>query len=562
MMASRLIDRIGEFNPQLFREIKGRLTPRNLLVTAATSFVGQLLIFLYFTALLPTKETFNRYCTGARPADVYPNYYSTGNDYCIRDLTGQIMLLKPLWWLDLFFALSIMGIFAILIIGSYVLIADLSKEESRGTLNFIRLSPEMAKNIFTGKIFGVPILLYTAIGLAAPLHIVAGLKAHIPSHLILGFYGVVVAACAFFYCASLVFTLATGWLGGFQSWLGSGLVFLFTFSAMTFTSGSFGGYSTTFDWLNLLYPGFVLPYLVKATFIAPAKISYFNNGGLSDLTWYGHALWANAFTGMGFIILHFSLWTYALTKALKRRFYNPLATLLSKSQSYWLTACFTFVGMGFTLQNVTEKTLLTNLSIFNAFLVVFFLILIVCLSPHRQVLQDWARYRHQEKNRQSLLKELAFGDKSPSTVCLGLNLLIVLAFVTPIILLSPLKEYKLSGLAGFFLGLNMMLIYGVVSQWLLLQKNSRRAIVATSGVALIMVAPLLCFGALGIAPGDNAFVWTFSVLPIVAIEYASKTTIALAIFAQWTVLAAMGLHMTKQLRQAGASASKVLMATN
>ncbi len=561
MMASRLIDRIGEANPQLFREIKGRLTSRNLIVTAATSLIGQFLIFLYFLELLPVKAGFNRYCTGTPPANVYPDYY-TGEGYCIKNLTGQWMVLKQLWWLDIFVTLSVMGILALLTIGTYLLIADLSKEESRGTLNFIRLSPETAKNIFIGKIFGVPSLLYLAILLVAPLHSIAGLAAGIPLHLIVGLYATVFAGCAFFYSAGLVFSLATGWLGGFQPWLGSVVVFFFTFFSTIFTLSTYrDSYHTTFDWLTLFYPGTVLPYLMEATFLPLDKVGYFGLAGQNDLTWYGHLFWTNAFTGMGFIILQFSIWTYCFSKALKRRFHNPIATLLSKPQSYAITACFSFIGMGFVLQNVQGKELLSNLAIFNAFLVPFFLILMMCLSPHRQVLQDWARYRHQEKNQQNLFKELLLGDKSPSTLCLGLNLLLVFTFVTPMILLSPLEEYKLSGLFSFFLGLNMILIYGLVSQWLLLQKNSRRAIAASGAIALMIGLPLLSFVILGLSPIDAPFLWSFTVLPIVAAPYLNLSAIFSAMMTQWLALIGMSLQMTKQLGRLGASASKTLIAS-
>ena len=90
-------------------------------------------------------------------------------------------------WLDLFIILSIIGTISLLVVGTYLLIADLIREESRGTLNFIRQTPQSAHNILLGKVLGVPVLLYIFILLLFPLHLMAGFKAQIPFGLIVGF---------------------------------------------------------------------------------------------------------------------------------------------------------------------------------------------------------------------------------------------------------------------------------------------------------------------------------------------------------------------------------------
>jgi len=169
------------------------------------------------------------------------------------------MIISRLWWLDIFTFLSITGIFALLVVGTYQLIADLSGEERRGTLNFIRLSPQPARTIFIGKIFGVPILLYLVCLLALPFHLGAGLLAGIPLSLILAFYAVLIASCAFFYHAALSFALATPWLGGFQPWLGSAAVLIFVFYSTIVTLSGYGGSRTPFDWLILFNPSLSSP---------------------------------------------------------------------------------------------------------------------------------------------------------------------------------------------------------------------------------------------------------------------------------------------------------------
>ena len=131
------IDRIGEWNPQLFREIKGRLKPRNILIAVTISLVGQLLVLMSFVNHLPDvpvlseehSPIYNRYCTGTLP---YPKA-----DVSLCSLVGSnsFEINWQVWCQDVFVCLSIIGIFALLVGGTYMLVNDLSKEEQRGTLN-------------------------------------------------------------------------------------------------------------------------------------------------------------------------------------------------------------------------------------------------------------------------------------------------------------------------------------------------------------------------------------------------------------------------------------------
>ncbi|ACK69327.1 conserved hypothetical protein [Gloeothece citriformis PCC 7424] len=560
-MMLTLVDKLGEFNPQLFREIKGRLKPRNIAIATAISLTGQLLVYLYYSSLLPTIHTkYNRYCTGTDPS-YNDHYYSYRQGLCIKDLQGNVMTLKELWGLDVFTCLSVVGIFTLLVVGTYMLISDLSKEEQRGTLNFIRLSPQTAKTIFIGKVLGVPILLYWVALLAVPFHLVMGLSAGIPLSLILAFYGVLIASCILFYNAALLFGLVGGGLNGFQAWLGGGTVLLFlSFMTGMVMSDSFLSESP-FDWLTLFYPGTILPYLVDSTFLPHRTVHYLNLNHLNDLLWYGHPLWDKTWSGIGFILLNLGWWSYWITQALKRRFHNPLSTVLSKLQSYWITASFVIILLGFVLQDLNSYKLFQNFIVLQLFVVAFFLVLIAALSPHRQSLQDWARYRHQMgRDHQSLINDLILGEKSPSTVAIVLNLGIIAAYVTPAIVLSPLQEKMIPALTGLTLGLSMILIYALVAQRLLLMKSSKRFIASASVVGSLIVVPIISFGFLGIQ--ESSWPWLFSVLPIVATESVTTTTILFSLLGQWLAISVLGIQMQKQLRLVGESQTKALLANN
>ncbi len=110
-----IIDKLGELNPQLFREIKGRFKVRNVALVSVFSIVGQVLLYLYFRGMLPiVAGDYSRYCTTG------DNYRNQGR--CITDLLGNILTIKQLWWFDIFTTMSIIGIFILLVIGSYMLI--------------------------------------------------------------------------------------------------------------------------------------------------------------------------------------------------------------------------------------------------------------------------------------------------------------------------------------------------------------------------------------------------------------------------------------------------------
>ncbi|NCS39027.1 MAG: hypothetical protein GPJ20_08685 [Microcystis aeruginosa BS13-10] len=559
-MIVTIIDRLTETNPQIMREWQGRLTPKNISIASVISLVGQLLVYLYYQNLLPVGRGFSRYCTANPPNNNDYHPYRGLLKYCIQDLNGEWMIISRLWWLDIFTFLSISGIFALLVVGTYQLIADLSGEERRGTLNFIRLSPQPAKTIFIGKIFGVPILLYLVCLLALPFHLGAGLLAGIPLSLILAFYGVLIASCAFFYHAALSFALATPWLGGFQPWLGSATVLFFVFYSTIFTLSGYGGSRTPFDWLILFNPSFVLPYLVKSTFLPPDAVRYLGISQIFDLRWYGQSLWQSVIMGISLILLNFALCTYGLTRIIQRRFHNPLATLVSKPQSYWMMGCFSAISLGFVFQTLQPSYIFDNFVIISVFVAIFGLLILFALTPPRQTIQDWARYRHlQGKTGISLGKAVIFGEKSPSTLAMAINVAIAILLILPAIFIAPLHQYKLATAAGFLLAMNMILVYAAIAQLLMLASTNKRALLAATSIGILIIFPFLCFAVLRVNPSQSPLLWFFTFLPIAATKYATFPSFALAIFSQWLGLTLLGWQINRQLNRLGASATKALM---
>ena len=555
-----LWSRFLDSNPQLFRELKGKLKTRNVIVAAALSVLVQFLTVVYFLGQLPeaSDETLEY---GRYGVTTYIN-----RTYYIKDELGHWLVNWQLWWLDLFIALSIIGIFALSVVGTYMLIADMVKEEARGTLNFIRLTPQSASSILLGKILGVPILLYTAIALLLPLHLSAGIKSHIPLSLILSFDAIVVASCAFIYCLALLWSLLNIGVSGIKSWLAcSGLVFfLWLTTAMIWYN-----YSYPLDYfaasLLIFNPVIVLSYLIDSAQLDFGRTSDFlSSETLATLSFYGQTLWTKATIGISLIWLNFSLWAYCCWSVLKRRFHNPQGTILSKKHSYWLTTLFVFVTLGFTLQKDFSEPLHTdNFSDYNFIflqvcLSLFGLGLIFALSPHRQTLHDWARYRHQLDTKSSLLKELVLGENSPAIVAVALNLAIAIAFITPsIFIILPQSEHYI--VWGFLLCITNVLLCAVVAQSILMAKTNKRGVWSIVTVASIIILPPVCLGIAGVTETTMPLAWLFSFVPTAAAEYASVSAIAWAILGQWLAISVIGLQMTRKLKHAGASETKALM---
>ncbi len=393
--------------------------------------------------------------------------------------------------------------------------------------------------------------------------------AAIPFLLLIGFYGITIACCAFFYTAALFYGLAVPKLMGFQAWLGGGAVlfFLWGMTAFTVESHQEDAIGNVADWLTLFYPGKVLAYLVHATSVAE-KAHYLNLEQITQLSWFQLHLWENAFTGMFFILLNLGIGIYFLGQGIKRRFHNPIATPITKQQSYWLTTSLVAILAGFSLESLDyydrPTGLWENMLGLLCFQVPLFLGLIAALSPERQTLQDWARYRHQagaKNTSKNLLQDLIWGEKSPSTLAIAINLAIASLIQLPLLLILPLEHYKLAAFTGILLNISIMLIYASVAQLMLMMKTSKRQIWAAATITGLIAAPLTIFGLFQLNPSGYSGVWLFSVLPAVATQDAGAGEILLALITQWGAILALAFFMMKQLKAAGASATKALLSS-
>jgi ABC-type Na+ efflux pump permease subunit len=556
--SSSLWEKFLDWNPQVFREIKGKLKTRNVVITAVLAVITQFLVVISLLGQLPKPEI------AGEPYYSQQGRYGMGNGYensltYTKDLLDNWVINWQLLWLDLFIILSVISIFALLIIGSYMLIADIVKEESQGTLNFIRLTPQSAGNILLGKILGVPILLYLGILAFVPLQLMAGVKAYIPLGLIFAFDAVIVFGCAFFYSLALLWSLINFPVSSFKPWLAGGLLAFFLFiSTVALFHNPYLISNAPFDWLWLFHPALTLSYLIDTTYLPIHKTAFLSTEDLGELLFYGQALWTKASLGISFVVFNFSIGTYWCWSILKRRFHNPENTLLSKTQSYWVTGWLVAIALGFTLQSTSVSQLTDNFIILQLCLFILGLGLIAALSPHRQTLYDWARYRHQvSKDGKILWKELIFGENSPSTVAIAINLTLAIAYITPSIFLI-LNDDQQETFWGFILTATSILLYAVIAQLLLTMKTRKRSAWSVITISFIMLVPPLSLAFAGITPEALPQAWLFTFIPSVAMDYTCKSTIVFAILGQWLAISVLSFQMVRKLRQVGASETKML----
>lgn len=552
------INQLGDWNPQLLREIKGRLKPRNLLISTATSLLGQFFLYRVFQTRLPIaangilNSEQNRYCT------VEVNY---GEPTCILDSLGNIGINWQLWWLDLFVWLSFIGVFALLILGTYMLIGDLAHEERRDTLNFLRLSPQPPQGILVGKLLGVPILLYLVVGLAIPLHLWAGLSASIPITLILGFYGLLLASWLFCSSAALLFSLVSHWLGGFQASLGSSAVLIFL-SIASFKPLS----HIPSDWLNLFSPFLILEHLIAATNLDYSAV---DSPVVAHLEWFYLPIGGSLLAAIGLAVINCGLWAYWILQALQRRFSNPGKTAFSKQQSYLLVACLEVTLLGFAATSPKYR-LSTELS-FNfqqllAYNLALFLSLIVALTPQRQALQDWARYRREKVSSRkkfwssSLVQDLIWGERSPAIVAIALNMAIAVSMLILWIVFVLQDIDKLPAFFNMVIGVNLLLICAAIAQLLMFMRTQKQALWICGILASVILLPPAILIVLSLTPDKAPGLWLFTPFAWLSIEQASTSSIFLALLGQWSIFTLCTLRVTRQLQRVGESASKALFA--
>lgn len=546
-LVNRGIETLGDWNPQLMREIQGRLKLRSVLLTVFLSLVAQGL-FLFWQ-----YRTLDYRWGNCETAE----YRKIGVD-CFQVSPEQFLLVNwQGWWLRVFSWSCIFLMFGLIVGGTFLLISDLSREDRHGTLTFISLSPQTARTILLGKMLGAPFLIYLAVLFALPLHYMTGLAAEIPAIRILGFDVLLLASCCFYYSLALLMGLASNWLNGFQAWLWSAGIVLLLLSlkqtSLTYSS---------IDWLYTLSPSVIFPLIYRDIMptLTGVNLPLYSHR-LADWQWFLVPI-GRSVVGVGlFVLAHFGLWTWWLWRPLQRRFNNPTISLLSKKQSYWATACFfvCLLGFSFNSGNNSPSNMMTAV-ILTHFL--WFLLMVVLLLPHHQNLEDWARFRRNypsTKGKTQRFHDLVWADNSPTWIAIAINLGIAGLPILLWMLFLPENDSRV-GIAALLFNSTLILIFTLFNQVMLLRPISNRNLWVMATLLGPTILPTFVLAMLGINPGQA---WEslilFTPFAIAGIEKIPAFS-ALPIFGiHVSLVAGLSWLQNRKLTQLGESTSQQLL---
>jgi hypothetical protein len=541
------VDRLGNRNPQLLRELKGRLKPAPVLLTLGASIAGQGLYGFSRLGALPNEisaEIGHEYCLGPAAGE-----YSSPS--CIQDALGNTIN-WPLWWAHTFPGLHGWILAIAIVIGSYLLIADWSNEEERGTLNPIRLSPRSAPSILLGKLLGVPLLVYVFLLAGLPFYLLAMVGAgRSPLAMVAGLT-IDLAQLSFWFTTSLLFAACSGKGRGAKAILGALVVTFSLLLALRMTGDSEIGSAGLLRVLaNLVTPSLGL---------APgATLGQFADNSLTILrsqTWFG---WPIGASTIGLTLLSVTLlsaWSYVCWAALIRRFDRPQATFWTKTQSYGITAGLTLISLGAIdgrfLINAGYSTYSINSAIEGQSML-FWLLLPLGLSlvQSRQSLLDWMRQPKPKNNAR--FQDWLTGKFSPPWLALGVNGAIGVTAVS--CYFSRILTTGRFGAANLFWGLllltNLLLLLVGITQWLQLRLRQRAGVASALTIAAGLFAlpiGLLLLGQSATNPFFNPL-WLLTFSPFAALSEMGPGPVILVLCGQWLGLALIYRQFDRSLRQ-------------
>ena len=547
MVLTKIIDRVGDSNPQIFRELKERLTLRNLGITFGAALVIQVFVLLYFNSLLPVpdltppvpgravREIYNRYC------DLSPNSYKSNSTLCHFNGASDFTINWQTWWSDVFIGMSWILPLGLIFGSVYTLVADLVQEEKRGTLNFIRLSPQSARTIFIGKVLGVPILVYLAVIATLPLHILAGYTAGAGTVLLASWY--VTIGCLWFLMSSTAVLYVL--LGGIQA-----IVTV----------------------LVIAWP-VCLPIMAINAF-ASATINHdYWLGKPTELSWFGLPIFSSTMLFYAFGTGCCLVASYGVWQALERRYLNPTATAISKPQSYLTNLCLQIWIAGFVVPLIPQTYYSKEATIawWATIDFVALLVTIPMLLPGKQALLDWSRYRRERAAHQhrpfwqrELFKDLLASDNSPALLAIAINISMAMVLWLPI----AMTAFKTSStgmrfLAGTCLAASLILIYAAIAHLGLFLKFKKRSLWIVGIVVTTMILPIV--GAFVLSPFHNptgfaAILLLFSPFAPVGIMQLAGTSILATFAAQMAIVAGLTRQLQRKLQLSGQSPTKELLA--
>ena len=174
-------------------------------------------------------------------------------------------------------------------------------------------------------------------------------------------------------------------------------------------------------------------------------------------------------------------------------------------------------------------------------------------------MQDWARFRHENSHRLSGIRDLLIGEKSPATLAIAVNMMIITLYILPAMWICPQAEDRLGLSIISLLSVMMVMIYATVYQLALMLKTKKRNFVATATVTGLIFSPSLSIVVLGTNSSLLPTVGLFSPLPFISINQVSLLTLIGSLLTQVILVTTANYQLTRVLNKAGVSQTKALL---
>ncbi|MEA5463796.1 hypothetical protein [Leptothoe sp. PORK10 BA2] len=501
----------------------------------------------YYTVTLPRVAVslhYNSYCVVGT---------SWSNASCTVTADKQSYQIDwPKWYSHIYTCFSVLIVFPLMGGGVFMLANNLADEQRRGTLNFLQLSPKSAFTILSGKLLGVPVCLYLAVGLLFPLHWAIGFKAGYTITQLLGFDLTLLSQTLIFYLAALLLSLSVSnpMVLGLQPWL--------------LAAGVIG-----FNWVMFFYINSEefarntdVNVLLWATLFSPfSSLVYFNFAQATVTPNINLALGDFRINSPEYVILalaHAAGWYALLGHGLERRFNNSDTTLLKRRFSYLLTLIFATLMVGLTGTRLQEDNVPVHLALTVLLSLVYCIFLMVALSPARQTLKDWSRFRHAKPRheRLSLWQDLVIGDTSSPVVAIALNLLLLSSLIGVTFLgyygdFLPTRLNVLTFVCCILMFIGSILFSTLVSQTLLMLPRQK------NWIWLGAVGSISCLVFPGLAMVMEIFWRALAFSPIYVLGMPAQLVLALSLLGTLTTV--LGFVHTQQLIRSGRSESQQLL---
>jgi uncharacterized membrane protein YjfL (UPF0719 family) len=496
-MINSWTDKVGDWNPQLLRELKSRFSDNAPLSVVAVTILVQL-IGIYFVGNT-TDRSF--------AAKVSSSF----------DFLNWVIPIS-------------------LILGSiYAIVSDLNLEERRGTLNFIQLTPQSARGLFIGKIIGVPSLIYLSILLTIPLHLYLGVHNGISLPLMLGWY---LTIGTFAYgCWSLVLL--------YRLHSSSNAILLSLLFALPV--------NTVISIYNYCVNSLVVSRVPLD--LDPIKFSWFY------LPIDSNVLLLDVFIVWTLLTISYWLWVtidrkyinLASTSLRKEDTYWMNITL-----QIWLLGFAIPILAQIDRSNSIGSYIIVAL--FYSISTLWIFTIVPLILPNPQSIQEWSRYHHEHvihKHlqwwQQAIIRDLIWHDRSPIELAILINLLmsaIVWGLCCGVFIYG---EFLIRSLCGIIITGILMLIYTSIISFICLQSSTRK-IRANPLIILMSCLPLFLGFVAVVNPESRDLslnLLLFSPLAWIGILYLSIPNIGMIIIGQIGILIRLTTLMQRRLQKLG-----------